>query len=323
MGNNQIATTNRTGGKLIERFAGKYGVDAGKMLNTLKLTAFQSDKPISDEQMMALLIVAEQYGLNPFTKELYAFPDKKKGIIPIVSVDGWIRIVNTHEQYNGVAFIYSEEMVRHPDGEHQPCHEWVECIIHRKDRDHSVVVREYFDECYREPFKSRGNNGEYTVNGPWQTHAKRFLRHKAWIQCARLAFGFAGIYDQDEAERIVEGTHLFENQAPQGKPQTREPEPLNPEPAGQQSADVIEDAEVIEASQEQATPAERSEPTLSPHDIVDISNQLIQMGLSPSDLERHFGMALAKMPLAMHAQISEWLKGQRQQRQGGETDGLS
>jgi len=30
------------------------------------------------------------------------------------------------------------------------------------------------------------------------------LRHKAMIQCARLAFGFAGIYDQDEAERIAE-----------------------------------------------------------------------------------------------------------------------
>jgi hypothetical protein len=39
---------------------------------------------------------------------------------------------------------------------------------------------------------------------PWQTHPKRMLRHKALIQCARLAFGFVGIYDQDEAERIVE-----------------------------------------------------------------------------------------------------------------------
>ena len=28
------------------------------------------------------------------------------------------------------------------------------------------------------------------------------LRHKAMIQAARLAFGFAGIYDEDEAERI-------------------------------------------------------------------------------------------------------------------------
>jgi hypothetical protein len=40
--------------------------------------------------------------------------------------------------------------------------------------------------------------------GPWQTHPKRMLRHKAMIQCARLAFGYGGIYDQDEAERIAE-----------------------------------------------------------------------------------------------------------------------
>jgi predicted transcriptional regulator len=30
------------------------------------------------------------------------------------------------------------------------------------------------------------------------------LRHKALIQCARLAFGYTGIFDQDEAERIAE-----------------------------------------------------------------------------------------------------------------------
>lgn len=28
------------------------------------------------------------------------------------------------------------------------------------------------------------------------------LRHKALIQCARVAFGFSGIYDEDEARRI-------------------------------------------------------------------------------------------------------------------------
>jgi hypothetical protein len=33
------------------------------------------------------------------------------------------------------------------------------------------------------------------------------LRHKAMIQCARLAFGFVGIYEQDEAERIVEAEY--------------------------------------------------------------------------------------------------------------------
>ncbi len=37
-------------------------------------------------------------------------------------------------------------------------------------------------------------------------HPTRTLRHKTLIQCARLAFGFAGIFDQDEAERVIEGS---------------------------------------------------------------------------------------------------------------------
>ena len=43
---------------------------------------------------------------------------------------------------------------------------------------------------------------------PWKSHPRRMLRHKAMIQCARLAFGFAGIYDQDEAERIAEAAPI-------------------------------------------------------------------------------------------------------------------
>ncbi|ENC7540331.1 phage recombination protein Bet, partial [Salmonella enterica subsp. enterica serovar Brandenburg] len=43
----------------------------------------------------------------------------------------------------------------------------------------------------------------------------RMLRHKAMIQCARLAFGFAGIYDKDEAERIVENTAYTAERQPE------------------------------------------------------------------------------------------------------------
>jgi len=50
--------------------------------------------------------------------------------------------------------------------------------------------------------------------GPWQSHPKRMLRHKAMIQCARLAFGYGGIYDQDEAERIVEAQPIGQQRQP-------------------------------------------------------------------------------------------------------------
>ncbi len=160
---------------LLAKIASKYSVDPTKMLTTLKATAFKGD--VSNEQMMALLIVSDQYGLNPWTKEIYAFPDRQNGIVPVIGVDGWSRIINSHEQFDGISFQQDDSSCT--------------CTIYRKDRKHPVEVTEFMSECKRDV-------------GPWKSHPKRMLRHKAMIQCARLAFGFVGVYDQDEAERIVE-----------------------------------------------------------------------------------------------------------------------
>lgn len=160
---------------LLAKMAQKFCVEPNRMLATLKATAFKGD--VSNEQMIALLIVADQYGLNPWTKEIYAFPDRQNGIVPVIGVDGWSRIINSHDQLDGMIFKQDDESCT--------------CTIFRKDRQHPVEVTEYMSECKRNV-------------GPWLSHPKRMLRHKAMIQCARLAFGFVGVYDQDEAERIVE-----------------------------------------------------------------------------------------------------------------------
>lgn len=188
--------------KLLTKFAEKFDVDETMLLNTLKSTVFKQrdGSAPSNEQMVMLMVVADQYQLNPFTKEIYAFPDQQNGIVPVVGIDGWSRIINNHPQYAGMEFIYSDDMVRMP-GAKVDGHVWIECVMHRKDIERPIRVREYLDEVYREPFQKNG----YTKNGPWQTHTKRFHRHKAMIQCSRLAFGFTGIYDNDEAERIVGG----------------------------------------------------------------------------------------------------------------------
>jgi phage recombination protein Bet len=149
------------------------GANGQELFGVLKATAFKGN--VSDAQMTALL-VSNQYGLNPWTKEIYAFPDKNNGIVPVVGVDGWSRIINGNPQFDGMDFKQDDDSCT--------------CMIYRKDRSHPVSVTEFMSECNRK-------------QGPWVTHPKRMLRHKAMIQCARLAFGFAGIYDQDEAERIV------------------------------------------------------------------------------------------------------------------------
>ncbi|HGX3837505.1 TPA: recombinase RecT [Escherichia fergusonii] len=84
-------------GKLAER-VGMDSVDPQELITTLRQTAFKGDA--SDAQFIALLIVANQYGLNPWTKEIYAFPDKQNGIVPVVGVDGWSRNDETMQEIN-------------------------------------------------------------------------------------------------------------------------------------------------------------------------------------------------------------------------------
>ena len=168
--------------------------DGADLIGTLKATAFKGQ--VSDAQMTALLVVANQYALNPWTKEIYAFPDKNNGIVPVVGVDGWSRIINSHPQFDGIEFEQDDASCT--------------CVIYRKDRNRPIKVTEYRDEC------ARGT-------GPWQSHPKRMLRHKAMIQCARLAFGYGGIYDQDEAERIVEASPVKHMGAVEEAPLTAYP----------------------------------------------------------------------------------------------------
>lgn len=184
---------------LVKKFAEKYSIDSTHLLDILRDTAFRlrNNEVVSTSQMAALLVVADAHGLNPFTREIFAYLDKYNGVVPVVSVDGWARIINENADFDGVEFKYSEQEAIMPGG--KLCPVWCEAIIHRKNRSKPTIVREYLDELYVPP---RGANGGY--DGPWQTHTKRMMRHKTLIQCARIAFGFAGVFDEDEANRILE-----------------------------------------------------------------------------------------------------------------------
>jgi phage recombination protein Bet len=188
----EMATITRDTG-LIARIAARFAIDQTKMLETLKQTAFRQRPPkgggevkiVTNEQMMALLVVADQYHLNPFTREIYAFP-QDGGIVPIIPIDGWLRIINEHPQFESIEIALPEDPC-------EPDDYWTECLIVRKDRKKPIKIREWLKECYRS-------------TEAWDSHPKRMLRHKAIIQCARIAFGFAGVFDPDEGDRIINVT---------------------------------------------------------------------------------------------------------------------
>src|SRR6267154_1457140 len=138
---------------LISKLADRYGMTPKTMIDTIIATVFPNAKA-SIPQLMMFMQVAEQYNLNPFTKEIYAFPSKG-GIVPIVPVDGWTNIINSHPQYDGVEFIDAIGQ----DGRIIS----VTCIIYRKDRNHPTQVTEYLDECNR-------------ATEPWARWPKRMRR---------------------------------------------------------------------------------------------------------------------------------------------------
>lgn len=161
----------------------RYNMEEKEFLDTIKKTVIPTDKAVSDAQLLAFLAVAHEYNLNPLTKEIYAYPAKGGGITPVVSVDGWMSLANRHTQFDGMDF----EDTLEDSGKMIS----VTCIIYRKDRSRPIRVSEYMAECVRQ-------------TEPWRQMPRRMLRHKSLIQCVRYAFGYSGIYDQDEAERINE-----------------------------------------------------------------------------------------------------------------------
>jgi phage recombination protein Bet len=166
---------------LIDTMSAGYSMDPANFAKTVRATCMPPNS--TDEEFAAFLLVAHQHGLNPVTREIYAFPKKGGGIQPIVGIDGWMTLINSHPQSDGLEFEDRFDAKGNLTS--------ITCRIHRKDRSRPTEVTEYMDECKR-------------PTEPWQKWPARMLRHKAAIQCARYAFGFAGIIDPEEAERSPE-----------------------------------------------------------------------------------------------------------------------
>lgn len=172
---------------VLATLAQHYGMDKRAFESTLRATVMPNDA--SNEQAAAFLLVAREHKLNPFTREIFAFPSKGGGIQPVVSVDGWMKLINSHPQFDGMDF--------EDKADEKGALLSVTCRIYRKDRSHPVAVTEYMSEC------KRGTD-------TWSRWPARMLRHKAAIQAARYAFGFAGIMEPDEVERMCDVVEVQE-----------------------------------------------------------------------------------------------------------------
>jgi phage recombination protein Bet len=182
----------------------QYGIEEQKLIDTLKSTVIKPKKirgkdgkpdtwqEASTAEVNAFLMVAAQYDLDPMLKQIHAFVSESGGgIVPIVGYDGWVKLVNREKRFAGIEFIdhldeknnlyaITGKMKIFNDPGGKPEHGTRE-----------VEVTEYLEEC-------RG------TTTPWTKWPRRMLRNKVYSQTARMAFGFSGIYDEDEGDRIIE-----------------------------------------------------------------------------------------------------------------------
>lgn len=169
----------------LAQVANRLAVSEGELQSIVINTVMPNrGQQVSNDQFISFMAVANEYKLNPLVKEIYAFPAKGGGIQPIVSIDGWLKIITNHEHFDGMEhedILDNGQLVA------------IKCSIYRKDAKRPITVTEYMSECKRN-------------TDTWKQWPNRMLRHKATIQAGRYAFGISGIVDPDEAERIKDTT---------------------------------------------------------------------------------------------------------------------
>ena len=178
---NQQTTVETQSHNVLASLSNRYGMPPAEFQETVLATCSPKNQRLTRPEFYTLLIAAEKYSLNPLMKEIYAFPAKGGGVQVIVGVDGWMNLINSHPNFDGMAFEDQRE-----DGKVVA----ITCRMFRKDRQHPIEVTEYMEECRR-------------ATDPWKQWPIRMLRHKAAIQAARYAFGFSNIMEPDEAERAM------------------------------------------------------------------------------------------------------------------------
>ena len=136
----------------------------------------------TNAEMAVVSSVCAKYDLNPLVSECAAFVSGGK-LSVVVMIQGWYRIVNRQPDFDGVEF---DDRLDSNGGIIATT-----CVMYLKNRSRPVRVTEYLSECRQER------------SDVWKKYPFRMLRHKAYIQCAKMAFGISEVIDDDEASRIA------------------------------------------------------------------------------------------------------------------------
>jgi len=189
---------------IISTYAATRHMEKEALVATLMKTIAPNDATMED--LIGFLQIAHRFDLDPWAKEIFLIKNKGR-VSTYVSVDGYARIVNREPQYDGCDFTYDQD----DNGRIIAC----TCSMYRKDRARPTVVTEFYDECAMP-------NSE-----AWKRSPGRMLRHRAFVQAARLTFGISGALDEgsDFTPPTIEAGDITTPEPQRPTPRRRPPSP--------------------------------------------------------------------------------------------------
>lgn len=130
------------------------------------------------DQVSAFVGICIQMGLNPLNREIACWIDRHQRLVTVICIDGWIKIAQRESTYKGYTYSY----VHGSNGEIVSC----TVNVRRSDWPDLASATEFMAECKLD-------------TDCWQKWPARMLRHRAFAQAIRLAYGVSG-YLPEEAE---------------------------------------------------------------------------------------------------------------------------
>jgi len=155
-------------------------------------------KDANADEFKIFLHIAESYGLDPFNKELFFWKDNKGGYTIMTSRDGYLKIANMNEAFDGLVsdvirandnFAKNENGIEHQYGSERGKIVGAYALVYRKDRKYPVYVFAPYEE-----YKAH--------NRVWSSYPSAMILKVAESMALKRGFTVSGLVSQEEMDVI-------------------------------------------------------------------------------------------------------------------------
>lgn len=155
----------------------------------------------SDDQLMHAVSLIARYGLDPFTKEIYVAVMDGGRIATVMGYDGWLKVCNQIETYDGFEFF---ETLRDPEDPESDLVS-VEYVVHDTRRTHPGRYKARMRRWCPKRHKAKGGwqDGPHPAT-QWYSNPEHMLHIRAHCHAIRRTYSLGQVYVEGELDGLAD-----------------------------------------------------------------------------------------------------------------------